>query len=190
MNYITTEWSMLWIVGCIALSIAVSYVLYSKGVFRSTLWLRRFLFALRFVTFFILTFLLLKPYINQFVTHKEQAIILVGVDNSSSLLANADSLYYSTNFVNELNDLKAEFEEDFQVEIYAFGEQVERNPIFDFKDRKTNLSDYLNEVSDIYSNRNVVANVIASDGIYNSGSNPLYRFKLIESMHPSLPIKS
>ena len=174
MNYITTEWSMLWIVGCIALSIAVSYVLYNKGVFRSTLWLRRFLFALRFATFFILTFLLLKPYINQFVTHKEQAIILVGVDNSSSLLANADSLYYSTNFVKELNDLKAEFEEDFQVEIYAFGEQVERNPIFDFKDRKTNLSDYLNEISDMYSNRNVVANVIASDGIYNSGSNPLY----------------
>ena len=174
MNYITTEWSMLWIVGCIALSIAVSYVLYSKEVFKSALWLRRFLFALRFATFFILTFLLLKPYINQFVTHKEQAIILVGVDNSSSLLANADSLYYSTNFVNELNDLKSEFEEDFQIEIYGFGEKVERNPILDFKDRKTNLSDYLNEVSEIYSNRNVVANVIASDGIYNSGSNPLY----------------
>tara|TARA_B100000886_G_scaffold269403_1_gene193455 strand:- start:700 stop:2727 length:2028 start_codon:yes stop_codon:yes gene_type:complete len=174
MNYITTEWSMLWIVGCIALSIAVSYVLYNKGVFRSTLWLRRFLFALRFATFFILTFLLLKPYINQFVTHKEQSIILVGVDNSSSLIANADSLYYSTNFVNDLYDLKAEFEEDFQVEIYAFGEKLERNPIFDFKDRKTNLSDYLNEVSDIYFNRNVVANIIASDGIYNSGSNPLY----------------
>jgi len=30
MNYITTEWSMLWIVGCIALSLAVSYVLYGK----------------------------------------------------------------------------------------------------------------------------------------------------------------
>jgi hypothetical protein len=174
MNYITTEWSILWIVGCITLSIVVSYVLYCKEVFKSTLFLRRFLFALRFATFFILTFLLLKPYINQFVTHKEQAIILVGVDNSSSLLANGDSVYYSTNFVNELNDLKAEFEEDFQVEIYAFGEKVERNPILDFKDRKTNLSDYFNEVSDIYSNRNVVANVIASDGIYNSGSNPLY----------------
>ena len=136
MNYITTEWSMLWIVGCIALSIAVSYVLYSKGVFKSALWLRRFLFALRFATFFVLTFLLLKPYINQFVTYKEQAIILVGVDNSSSLLANADSVYFSTNFVNELNDLKAEFEEDFQFEIYAFGEKVERNPSFDFNDRK------------------------------------------------------
>ena len=84
MNYITTEWSMLWIVGCIALSIAVSYVLYSNEVFKSALWLRRFLFALRFATFFYSYFLLLKPYINQFVTHKEQAIILVGVDNSSS----------------------------------------------------------------------------------------------------------
>ena len=174
MNYITTEWSLLWVLGCIALSLAVSYVLYSKGVFKSALWPRRFLFSLRFSTFLILTFLLLKPYINQLVTHKEKAIILVGVDNSSSLIANADSLYYYTNFVNELDDLKADFEEDFQVEIYAFGEKVERNPSFDFKDRKTNLSDYLNEVSDIYSNRNVVANIIASDGIYNSGSNPLY----------------
>ena len=104
MNYITTEWSMLWIVGCIALSLAVSYILYSKGVLKSSLWLRRFLFSLRFVIFFILTFLLLKPYINHFVTHKEKAIILVGVDNSSSLVANVDSVYYSFNFVNELNN--------------------------------------------------------------------------------------
>jgi len=174
MSYITTEWSMLWIVGCIALSYAMSYVLYKKGVFKSKLYLRRLLFALRFATLFLLTFLLLKPYINQFITHKEQPIILFGVDNSSSLVAHADSAYYKNEFVNELNSLKAEFEEDFQIELYAFGEKVERNPIFDFKDRKTNLSDYINEISDVYSNRNVVANVIASDGIYNSGSNPLY----------------
>ena len=89
MNYITTEWSLLWIVGCIALSIAVSYVLYNKEVFKSALWLRRFLFALRFATFFILTFLLLKPYINQFVMLIVQSIFLVGVDISSSFLANS-----------------------------------------------------------------------------------------------------
>ena len=69
------------------------------------------------------------------MTHKEQAI-LVGVDNSSSLIANADSLYYSTSFVNELNNLKAEFEEDFQVEIYAFGEKVERNQFLILKTEK------------------------------------------------------
>ena len=76
--------------------------------------------------FFILTFLLLKPYINQFVTHKEQPIILVGVDNSSSVLANAEIIYYVNNFLKNLNDLKSEFEEDFQIEIYAFGEKVEQ----------------------------------------------------------------
>ena len=174
MNYITTEWSMLWIVGCIALSFVMSYVLYSKGFFKSNSSLRWLLFALRFATLFILSFLLLKPYINQFITHKEQAIILVGIDNSSSLVAHSDSVYYKTEFTNELNRLKAEFEEDFQIEIYAFGENVERNPELDFKDRKTNISEYINEISDVYSNRNVVANIIGSDGIYNSGSNPLY----------------
>ena len=126
MSYITTEWSMLWIVCCIALSYAMSYVLYKKGVFKSKLYLRRLLFALRFATLFLLTFLLLKPYINQFITHKEQPIILFGVDNSSSLVAHADSAYYKNEFVNELNSLKAEFEEDFQIELYAFGEKVER----------------------------------------------------------------
>ena len=174
MNFISSESSMLWVIGCFVLSIALSYFLYFQGLFKSTLWQRRLLFFLRFATFFILTFFLLKPYINQFVNYREKPIILVGVDNSSSTIANADSVYYSTNFVNELNDLKSEFQDDFQIELYWFGEKVERNPMIDFKDRKTNISDYINEISDIYSNRNVVANIIASDGIYNSGSNPMY----------------
>ena len=174
MNFISSESSMLWVIGCFVLSIALSYFLYFQGLFKSTLWQRRLLFFLRFATFFILTFFLLKPYINQFVNYKEKPIILVGVDNSTSILANADSIYYRAEFLKNINNLKSEFQNDFQIELYGFGEKVERNPIIDFKDRKTNISDYINEISDIYSNRNVVANIIASDGIYNSGSNPMY----------------
>ena len=181
MNGISTEWSMVWVLACIVLSIALSYILYSKGVFKSSLGIRRFLFALRFATLFILTFLLLKPYINQSINHKEQAIILFGIDNSSSLVAHADSNYYTKEFLNEIENLKQELAEDFKIETYAFGEKVERNPRFDFKDRKTNLSEYLNEISAIYSNQNVVANIIASDGIYNAGSNPLYANYLFDA---------
>ena len=85
---------------------------------------------------------MLRPYVNQLKVLKEQPIILVGVDNSSSLVAQSDSSYYKGEFIQQLNNFQEEFEDDFQVELYAFGEQVERNPKFDFKDRKTNLSDY------------------------------------------------
>ena len=174
MSFITTEWSLIWLLPCLALAFVLSFVLYKKGVFNGSKSITRLLFTLRFLSIFILAFFVLRPYINHVEVLKEQPIILVGVDNSSSLVAQSDSSYYKGEFIQQLNNFRAEFEDDFQVELYAFGEQVKRNPKFDFKDRKTNLSDYLKEMSDIYSNRNVVATVIVSDGIYNSGSNPLY----------------
>ena len=132
------------------------------------------LFGIRFTSIFLITFLLLKPYINQFITHKEKPIVLIGVDNSSSVFSALNNNNYKQFFLQNLDNFNKGLDDNFQIEIYSFGEKVKHNPLIDFKDRKSNLSNYLNEISDIYSNRNVVANIIASDGIYNSGSNPIY----------------
>lgn len=174
MNYITTEWSLLWILGCLTLSFVMSYLLYKKEVFKGSKSITRLLFALRFIVVFTLAFFLLRPYINQVKVLNEQPIIIIGVDNSSSLVNHSDSSYYTGEFIREINNIKQEFEKNFQVELYSFGERIHRNPSFNFSDKKTDLSDYFNEISDVYSNRNVVANIIASDGIFNSGSNPVY----------------
>ena len=174
MNYISTEWPIIWVLGVTTLSFIMAFILYKKSFFDSYFKFRRLLFGIRFTSIFIITFLLLKPYINQFITHKEKPIVLIGVDNSSSVFSALNNNNYKQFFLQNLDNFNKGLDDNFQIETYSFGEKVKHNPLIDFKDRKSNLSNYLNEISDIYSNRNVVANIIASDGIYNSGSNPIY----------------
>ena len=174
MNYISTESPIIWVLGVTTLSFIMAFVLYKKSFFDSHFKFRRLLFGIRFTSIFLITFLLLKPYINQFITHKEKPIVLIGVDNSSSVFSALNNNNYKQFFLQNLDNFNKGLDDNFQIEKYSFGEKVKHNPLIDFKDRKSNLSNYLNEISDIYSNRNVVANIIASDGIYNSGSNPIY----------------
>jgi len=174
MNGITTEWSLFWILGCIALAFILSFLLYSKRLSTSFKSTRSILFALRFLTIFLLSFFLLKPFINSQSVLKEQPIVTIGIDNSSSIVEHSNSSFTTDDFNNNINSLIEELSEDFDVEPYTFGEQIKRGGDVNFSDRLTDFSAYFNEISDLYSNRNVVANIVVSDGIYNSSSNPLY----------------
>ena len=174
MNGITTEWSLFWILGCIALAFILSFLLYSKRLSTSFKSTRSILFALRFLTIFLLSFFLLKPFINSQSVLKEQPIVTIGIDNSSSIVEHSNSSFTTDDFNNNINSLIEELSEDFDVEQYTFGEQIKRGGDVNFSDRLTDFSAYFNEISDLYSNRNVVANIVVSDGIYNSSSNPLY----------------
>ena len=174
MNGITTEWSLFWILGCIALAFVLSFLLYSKRLSTSFKSTRSILFALRFLTIFLLSFFLLKPFINSQSVLKEQPIVTIGIDNSSSIVEHSNSSFSTDDFNNNINSLIEELSDDFDVEQYTFGEQIKRDGDVNFSDRLTDFSAYFNEISDLYSNRNVVANIVVSDGIYNSSSNPLY----------------
>ena len=174
MNVITTEWSLFWILGCLALAFGASFLLYSKrsvSVFKT---LRKVLFVLRFATLFLLSFFLLKPFINYQSVLKERPIITIGIDNSSSIVVHSNSSFNADGFESSMDTLIEELSDDFDVELYTFGEKIKRNGDLTFTDRLTDFSSYFNEISDLYSNRNVVANIVVSDGIYNSSSNPLY----------------
>ncbi len=174
MNGITTEWSMFWILGCLALAFALSFFLYNKRSSTSFKSTRSILFALRFITVFLISFFLLKPFINSQSILKEQPIVTIGIDNSSSIVEHSNNSFNSDDFKNNINSLIGELSDDFDLEYYTFGEQIKRDGDINFSDRLTDVSAYLNEISDLYSNRNVVANIVVSDGIYNSNSNPLY----------------
>jgi len=63
---------------------------------------------------------------------------------------------------------------DYEVKEYAFGSEVREGINFEFKDKASNISDLLGNVYDLYSNQNLGAVIMASDGIYNEGSNPIY----------------
>ena len=174
MSFITTEWSLFWIVACLIFGMLMAFLLYRKKVFRSTSSLRIFLFLLRFLTILILSFFLLKPYINQLNVFKEQAIVLLGIDNSTSLISHSDSTKFKQEFSDQINNLREQLGQDFRIESYLLGQNNRLSDSIDFKDKKTDLSSFFTEISDLYAGRNVVATILATDGIYNSGTNPLY----------------
>lgn len=122
-----------------------------------------------------LCLLLLAPLLQNLSKELEEPIVVIAQDNSASILLSEDSTYYKSEYKNLLSNLASQLSNDNNVEVYTFGEQIESGmEDIDFSAKSTNFSAMLQEVEDRYSNRNVGALIVSSDGIYNQGSNPLY----------------
>ena len=128
----------------------------------------------RFVTVFSITLLLLGVIIENSSERKEKPLMFVVNDNSASILLSKDSSYYQTEYLQNLKEFSQHLEEDFEVLNYDFSSDL--NPGFSetYSGKSTDLSVVFNSIFDQYTNRNIGAVVLATDGIYNSGANPLY----------------
>lgn len=137
--------------------------------------LRMVLAVLRFLAFMFIAFFLLKPLLKTSERELEPPILLFAQDNSQSLVLNGDSSFYRNEWPAMMGSLAARMGEDYDVRGFSFGERLsERFDSIDFRDRATDLSEAINGLYNRYSNRNIGAVIIASDGIYNTGMNPLY----------------
>jgi hypothetical protein len=171
------EYNPLWAVLCLVLGLAYSTVLYyrqrklqdlSKG------W-HIFLAALRTISVSVIAFLLLGPFFRYFERETQKPIILIAQDNSSSIVMSKDSAFYKSEFQEKLNDLKSSLAEDYSVESYLFDKELEATEQApDFKGKQTDFSSSLKMLYERNLNRNIGAVLIASDGIYNRGSSPVY----------------
>lgn len=137
--------------------------------------LRVLLAVLRFLTLVIVAFFLLNPLVRSSERELENPILLIAQDNSASLVLTADSQFYRTTYPERLRAFVERLSADYDVRTYTFGEQfTERFDSLDFSERSTDISEALSGLYNRYSNRNVGAVIVASDGIVNSGTNPLY----------------
>jgi len=101
-------------------------------------------------------------------------MIIVAQDNSESLVIGKDSGYIKNDYAIKLNEVIDDLSKDFQVKTFTFGDKVAEGNNYNFKDKQTDISSLFDEMAVRYSNRNVGALVLASDGIFNRGLNPLY----------------
>ena len=143
--------------------------------------LKVFLAILRFLTVSAIAFLLLSPFVKSLFDVSEKPVIILAQDNSGSIVTGRDSVFYSDQYPEALQNLKDELQENYKLNIYTFGEKVVRlqsnselSGAIDFDEMQTNISSLFQEVRNLYSNRNVGAMILASDGIYNTGANPVY----------------
>lgn len=128
--------------------------------------------AFRFIAVTVLAVLLLSPFIRTRNTQTFKPIIAIVHDNSESMRngLGKDTATYR----DKLKALSNKLGGKYEVATYSAGDLLKQNATFDFNDKSTDLSGAVDELNNIYYNRNLGAVIIASDGIYNKGINPVY----------------
>jgi hypothetical protein len=128
---------------------------------------------LRFVSVLVICLLLLSPVIKSYTTQSEQPIVVLAQDNSESIARNMSEEQRS-NYTRDYQTLKTELEKKYTLKEYSFGSSVQETSRFSLTDKATNMSQFMQEMYDLFSNQNIGTIIWATDGIYNQGSNPLY----------------
>lgn len=122
----------------------------------------------------LLAFLLLSPLIKINKNISEKPVIIFLQDNTFSLLLNKDSSFTRNDYLRNVKDFVDEMKSKYDVKNYTFGSDIKQDNKIDFSERQTDIANAIQYLSDVYLNRNVGAVVLASDGLYNKGSNPLF----------------
>jgi hypothetical protein len=129
--------------------------------------------TLRFLSVTIICLLLLDPVMRATVTEKKDPIVIFAQDNSASIAENMDSNELKA-YRQKMQALQASLDEKYDLKVYSFGQEVRSDMDFSFTDKLTNISQFIEEIYDMYSNQNLGTVIMASDGIYNQGNNPTY----------------
>jgi len=160
---------------CLLLGGIYSFFLYYRDLKRGSksapLWI---MMVLRFLSISLISFLILSPLIRQSDKLIEKPIVIIGIDNSRSIILAGDSDYYRAAFPTQLNKLAEALNKKCEVKIYSLGDNLKHGFNASYTDAFTDISAFFNEVTTRYSNRNAAAIILASDGIYNKGSDPYY----------------
>lgn len=173
---IITEYPLWFIVFCLMLGVVYAFILYRKeGKFNEiSVWLVRLMAFFRFVLISALAFLLLSPFIKTIFNKVEKPVIIIAQDNSSSILLNKDSVFYKNEYLKKVQELKTNLSKNYEVRDYLFGDDVQEGGAIDYSQKITDISNLFDEVNTKFYNRNVGALILASDGIFNQGVNPIY----------------
>lgn len=182
-----TEYSPLWIIPIAAIAVAIGLFAYyfpRSGTFSKPQ--RALLFSLRVLSLLLLMFLLLSPVVRFEKNTEVKPVVAFALDDSRSVVLTKDSAYYRKDFPKALDELKKRLSDKYDVRVYRFGAKTEQahsaesDIRLDFKQEKTDIASCLSAIDDDYGRENLSAIVLCSDGIANSGNNPLNECERIQ----------
>jgi hypothetical protein len=164
---------------CFLAGAAYAFILYRKDkkFSETSVWIVRVMAAFRFLVVTILSFLLLSPLLKTVNRTTEKPLIIIAQDNSESLVAGKDSAFYRNEYRQALQKLADALSDNYELRIYSFADRIKEVSSIDslkFDGKQTDISSLFDELETRYSNRNVGAVILASDGLYNKGSNPVF----------------
>ena len=136
--------------------------------------LRYSLACLRFASISLIALLLLDIFIKRLVNETEKPVIILAQDNSSSIIAGKDSTELKTEYTKALMSFVNAVKDKYDVKSYQFDSESKASETYDFKGKETDISKLFLDLENNYANKNIGAIILATDGIYNKGTNPLY----------------
>ncbi len=178
-----TSVTFLWLLGCLILGIGYAFLLYGSSAHLNKN-LRNSLFALRTLTVAILAFLLFAPLIKTVNTSIEKPLIIIAQDNSASILVSKAPGFNQQKYSSDLKELEKSLSGDYEVRSFNFSSEIRKGLDLSFNGALTDISSLFKLLEDQFSNRNIGAVILGSDGIYNRGANPQYESRnLISSVY-------
>ena len=129
--------------------------------------------AFRFLLVSSIAVLLLSPFLRYRHTNAYKPIVAILQDNSESI-RHGFKVGDSATYFSRLQKLTDRLSTKYEVVSFAFGDDLKKSQDFTLQSRVTNISDAISQVNDLYYNQNLGAVILASDGIYNQGINPIY----------------
>ncbi|MCB9230828.1 MAG: VWA domain-containing protein [Bacteroidia bacterium] len=168
-----------WFILLIAvLAAAISWFMYRATKDLLPAGWRWFLAGFRWLVLTILGILLLEPLLNSISEIKYPPIVAVVQDNSESISIQKDSAFVRKEYPQLLNQFLGNFEQEkYITQLFTFSDHLKSESSLDslkFDRTGTNISGALDELKKLYTNQNLGAVVLVSDGIATSGVNPLY----------------
>lgn len=160
---------------CLAAGVAAALLLY----FRETQYrdkpmaLRLSMAGLRAFTVALLAFLLLSPLLKRTTSELRKPIVVLLQDASESV-GLALGQQGPDELKARLDKLSDQLEADFEVDTWAFGEEIRSGADWTFPDKQTDMEQALRHVREVYDPQRLGAVVLLSDGLYNRGAHPLY----------------
>lgn len=170
------EYPYYWLIPAAFLAAVLSFLLYRNDkLFKDISPQARFLMiSLRYIFIFLILALILNPIYRSKKKTYLKPLIVIAHDNTQSIVLNKDSLFYKNEYLILLKKTIKELEKDYDVKFIKFDDKIYKDSIIDFSGKTTNISNVFREIIAGYSGMNLGAVVLCSDGIYNSGINPLY----------------
>ncbi|MEI6411604.1 MAG: hypothetical protein WCR52_19600 [Bacteroidota bacterium] len=175
MANLTFQYPAWFLILCVLLGLGFAMLLYYRDTtFRDqsrklNLWLG----LLRWLSVTLLAALLLSPLLKSIITDTKKPVIVLAQDQSESV-GNTLQGPALEQYKQDWGAMRDALSADYEVHELAFGDEPREGVDFGFKDKVTNLSQAMQSIYDLYGTQNLGAVVLASDGIYNEGSNPAY----------------
>jgi len=180
-----TNWDWYWYLIILVISASFSYLTYRRNKFNiQSVWYNYpvwLLMTCRFLGTFLILLLLLSPFLKTVRSKTELPIVIIGIDDSKSILLQKDSADYKKHLEEKIKEVEKDISKKFSIKNYLFGSSIGNGDTVHFNSNQTDISGFLENVNQRFGNKNVGAVVLFTDGIFNAGQNPIEAAKLINA---------